>query len=174
MPLIQPVDPIDANSAVQEQVYRQIKKHGRITNMKLTLLHSLPAFHALMEWYPLRDAVAAFAGDGAVNWFCHAISAENGCLICSTFFRKILVDGGQNPDDPVLGDTERLLVDFGRHCVAGAQEVDKELNARLKAAFSDEEIVLITAFAGLMIATNLVNNALSVDLDGYLESYARR
>jgi alkylhydroperoxidase family enzyme len=174
MPLIQPVDPADTRAAIQEQVTRQITRHGRITNMKLTLLHSLPAFHALMEWYPLRDAVAAFAGERAVNWFCHAISSENECLICSTFFRKILIDGGQNPDDPVLGDTERLLVDFARHCASGARKVDSSLNARLKAAFTDEEIVLLTAFAGLMIATNLVNNALSVDLDGYLESYSRR
>lgn len=174
MPLIQPVDAVDSSPAVQEQVTRQITKHGRITNMKLTLLHSLPAFHALMEWYPLRDAVASFAGDGAVNWFCHSISTENECLICSTFFRKILIDGGQNPDAPVLGDTERLLVDFGRHCAQGARNVDSQLNARLKAAFTDEEIVLLTAFAALMIATNLVNNALSVDLDGYLESYSRR
>ncbi len=29
----------------------QIKRHGRITNMKKTLLHSIPSFKALMEWY---------------------------------------------------------------------------------------------------------------------------
>ena len=29
---------------------------GRITNMKRTLLQSVPAFDALMAWYPLRDA----------------------------------------------------------------------------------------------------------------------
>ena len=31
-----------------------------ITNMTRTLLHSVPAFEALMTWYPLRDAVRPF------------------------------------------------------------------------------------------------------------------
>ena len=35
---------------------------GRITNMKRTLLHSVPAFEALMTWYPLRDTVRPFLG----------------------------------------------------------------------------------------------------------------
>ena len=34
-------------------------KIGRITNMKRTLLNSVPAFHALMEWYTLRDEAVA-------------------------------------------------------------------------------------------------------------------
>ena len=138
------------------------------------LLHSLPAFHALMEWYPLRDSVHEFIGDKGVNYFCHAISSQNSCLVCSTFFRKILIDSGENPDSLVLSEKEQILVDFGRCCVTNAEQIDDALFHKLHNFFSDEQIVLLTSFAGLMIATNLINNVLQVDLDEYLESYEKR
>jgi alkylhydroperoxidase family enzyme len=174
MARIQPVEYSEADREVREQFEDQIRKHGRITNMKRTLLHSIPAFRALMEWYPLRDSVREFIGDEEVNYFCHAISSQSGCLICSTFFRKILIDSGKDPDKPELTEREQLLIEFGRQCVTDANEIGEELFNRLRAHFNEEQIVLLTAFAGLMIATNLINNALQVDLDDYLESYTRR
>ncbi len=174
MTRIQPVDYSNASNAVKQQFDDQIRKNGRITNMKKTLLHSLPAFHALMEWYPLRDSVHEFIGDKGVNIFCYAISSQNSCLICSTFFRKILIDAGEDPDNPVLSEKEQLLIEFGKHCVTDASEIDDEFFLKLNKFFNNEQIVLLTAFAGLMIATNLINNVLQVDLDEYLESYARR
>lgn len=174
MARIQPVEYSEASIAAKEQFDDQIGKHGRITNMKRTLLHSIPAFHALMEWYPLRDSVSEFIGDDGVNYFCHAISSQNSCLICSTFFRKIIIDSGKDPDKLELTEKEELLIKFGRHCVKDAEEIDDELFNNLRKYFNDEQIVLLTAFAGLMIATNLINNVLKVDLDEYLESYTRR
>lgn len=174
MARIQPIEYEGASSAVKEQFDDQIAKHGRITNMKKTLLHSLPAFHALMEWYPLRDSVLGFLDDKSVNYFCHAISSQNNCLICSTFFRKILIDAGEDPDNLVLSEKEQILIDFGRCCVTDASKIDDAMYLKLCKYFNDEQIVLLTAFAGLMIATNLINNALQVDLDEYLDSYTRR
>ncbi len=49
-----------------------------------------------MEWYPLRDEVAGFLGDRATTLFAHAISTQSDCLICSTFFRRILIDVGDS------------------------------------------------------------------------------
>ena len=174
MARILPLEYERASEGVREQFDDQIARHGRITNMKRTLLHSLPAFHALMEWYTLRDEVASFIGDRGVNYFCYAISSQNDCLICSTFFRRLLTEAGENPDSPVFSEEEQLLVDFGRRCVTDPTNVDDELYARLKKYYNDEQLVLLTAFAGLMIATNLINNALQVDLDEYLVSYSRR
>ncbi len=174
MARIQPVEYEKASDAVKKQFDDQIAKHGRVTNMKKTLLHSLPAFHALMEWYPLRDCLLEFMDEKSFNYFSHAISAQNNCLVCSTFFRKILIDNGENPDHPVFSEKEQILMDFGRCCVTDALKIDDAMFQKLRKFFNDEQIVLLTAFAGLMIATNLINNALDVDLDQYLESYARR
>lgn len=174
MARIEPVQYEEASAPVREQFDDQISRNGRITNMKKTLLHSLPAFHALMEWYPLRDAAQAFIGERGVNVFCHAISTENDCLICSTFFRKILIDAGEDPDNLQLSEQEALLAEFGKSCVKAPVHVGDALYQQLQRHFTDEQIVILTAFAALMIATNLINTALQVDLDPYLESYARR
>ncbi len=161
--------PPEARAACDEHEQR----YGRMTNMKRTLLHSLPAFHALMAWYPLRDTVRPFLGERATTIFAYAISAEVDCLICSTFFRRILIDAGEDPDRLTLDDREELLVAFGRQMAKNAKEVSDDLYARLASVFSPQEIVALTAFGCIMLATNLFNDALRVDLDGYLEPYRR-
>ncbi len=99
---------------VRREYDDQVARHGRITNMKRTLLHSVPAFKAYMEWYTLRDLIVPFIGERALSLFSYAISNGNNCLICSLFFRKILVDSGEDPDNPKLNDVERLLMELGR------------------------------------------------------------
>jgi len=88
MERIKPVEYSHSSSEVKEAFDLQINKHGRITNMKRTLLHSLPAFNALMEWYKLRDALLAFLTAREVDLFSYAISEQNKCLICSAFFSE--------------------------------------------------------------------------------------
>ncbi len=136
--------------------------------MKRTLAHSPAALHALMQWYPLRDEVAAFLGDRATLLFAHAVSAGTDCLICSTFFRRLLVERGEDPDDLRTDDRERALVEYGRQLARDPNGVADALYARLAAFLRPDQLVTLTAFGGLMVATNLFNNALRVDLDDYL------
>ena len=51
--------------------------------------------------------------------------------------------------------------------------MDDALHARLAERFSDAEIVALVAFGAMMVATNVFNDALRVDLDGYLAPYRR-
>ena len=171
MPRIRPVEYAGATAGVRAAYDEVVREHGRITNMKRTLLRSRPAFHALMEWYPLRDTVQPFLGDRLTNLFAHAISAENDCLICSTFFRRILIESGENPDGFVLDDRGQVIVDVGRCLAKPLGRIPEELFARLAAMFDEEQIVALIAFGALMVATNIINNALAVDLDDYLEEY---
>ena len=147
---------------------------GRMTNMKWTLAHSPVALDALLQWYPLHDEVAPLLGERRTQLFCHAISAQNDCLICSTFFRRLLADAGDDPDALELDELDELIVDFGRRLAVDPHSVDDALRARLDAHFTPEQIVLLTAFGAIMVATNVVNDALGVPLDGYLEPYRAR
>jgi len=174
MPRIHPIEYETANERQKKEFEDQINKNGRITNMKRTLLHSPIAFQALMEWYPLRDETLKFISERELNLFAHSISTQNNCLVCSTFFRKILIDSGENPDKPFLSKKEELLLEFGGHCVVNSTEISDELFDGLKAYFSEKQIVVLTAFAALMIATNLINSVLKVELDDYLLSYKER
>jgi alkylhydroperoxidase family enzyme len=174
MPRITPVTLAEAPPASRAELDRQVEAHGRVTNMKCTLARSPAALAALMHWYPLYDAVVAFLGVRATTLYVHAISAQTDCLICSTFFRRWLTDQGENPDALVLDGREQALVDYGRQLAIDPNAVSDELFSRVSRELSDEQVVSLTAFGGMMIATNLFNNALCVELDDYLQPYRKR
>lgn len=171
MALVSQIRDEEASQEALHEIEDQIRKHGRITNMKRTLLHSLPAFRAYMEWYTLAAEIEAFIGKRGVYLFSHAISTRNNCLICSMFFRKILIDNGEDPARLTVSDQEQLLLDYGKALASDPHQIPEDVYTRLSQMFSEKEIVLLTAFAGLMIATNLINTALKVDLDDYLKDY---
>jgi alkylhydroperoxidase family enzyme len=164
----------DAADAEQRAALEWIAgSHGRVTNMKRTLARVPVALRALMTWYDLRAEVMPFLGERATNLFAHAISAETDCLICSTFFRRILIDAGDDPDDLRLDDRERVLVEYGRQLARDPNGVGDALYGRVAGLFDPDQIVTLTAFGGLMVATNLFNNALRIDLDEYLGRYRK-
>jgi len=124
-----------------------------------------------MEWYPLKDEIAEFTGERAAIIFAHAISVKRECLICSTFFRRILIDWGENPDELILNEEENLLVEYGRHLATNPGATPSTIFEKLKSKYTEKQIVNLTAFAGIMIATNLFNDALQIELDAYLHEY---
>ena len=171
MARILPVDESSAPSGSQELAAAHVATGSRMTNMKWTLAHSPVALDALLQWYPLFEAVEPVLGQRRTWLFCHAISTASDCLICSTFFRRLLIDAGEDPDAPVLDDYDELIVDFGRRLATDPHAIEGGLRARLDAHFDEAQIVLLTAFGAIMVATNVVNDALGVPLDGYLERY---
>ena len=68
-----------------------------------------------MTWYDLRDEVVPFLGERATMLFAHAISTGTDCLVCSTFFRRLLIDVGRRPRG-IFGSMtgSSTVVDFGR------------------------------------------------------------
>jgi alkylhydroperoxidase family enzyme len=171
---IEPIDDEKAVGARRAALDEVVAARGRATNMKRTLARSPVALRSLMTWYDLRDEIVTFLGERATVLFAHAISAGTDCLICSTFFRRILIDAGDDPDDPRLDEREQLIVEFGRQLARGPHGVGDALFDRLARSFDADQIVALTAFGGLMVATNLFNNALRVDLDEYLWSYQKK
>jgi alkylhydroperoxidase family enzyme len=164
------VEPVSAEEA--ERIWEP--HYSRVTNMKRTLAHVPRALHAFMEWYPLRDRAAEFLGERATNVYVHAISTANDCLICSTFFRRILIEAGEDPEHLRLDEREQVLVELARALVRDANTVPPAIFDRLASYWSKEQVVLLVAFGGLMIATNIFASAMRVELDDYLKPYARR
>jgi alkylhydroperoxidase family enzyme len=173
MPRIPPVEVETAAPEARAAAEAHVRNHARMTNMKRTLLHSLPAFNALMEWYPLRDAVQPFLGERLTTLFAHAISAETDCLICSTFFRRMLIQTGENPERLRLDERETAVLEFGRALAVSPFKVPDVAYQRLETFFGPAQIVALTAFGAMMVATNVVNNALDVELDEYLQPYRK-
>jgi alkylhydroperoxidase family enzyme len=172
MPRIAPLD-YDEMPAAARAAHDGHLRVGRITNMKRTLLRSVPAFDALMTWYDLRDTVQPFLGERLTTLFAHAVSAETDCLICSTFFRRILIDSGEDPDALEMDAREADVVAFGRALAQTPHRIPDALYGRVAAYFADEQMVALTAFGAMMVATNVINNVLRVPLDDYLQPYRR-
>ena len=172
MARIIPVDESSAPPASQDIAAAHLASGSRMTNMKWTLAHSPVALDALLTWYPLHDQVEPVLGQRRTWLFCHAISTASDCLICSTFFRRLIIDAGEDPGELRLDEFDELIVDFGRRLGTDPHSVDDALHAKLAERLDTQQIVTLTAFGAIMVATNVFNDALAVDLDPYLETYA--
>jgi hypothetical protein len=172
MARIAPIDETSAPPASQDLAAAHVATGSRMTNMKWTLAHSPVALDALLQWYPLHDAIEPVLGQRRTWLFCHAISTASDCLICSTFFRRLLIDAGEDPATLELDAFDELIVDFGRRLGTDPHSVDDALHAQLAERLDTRQIVNLTAFGAIMVATNVFNDALAVDLDGYLDTYA--
>jgi hypothetical protein len=166
--------PESLDPRAREASERQVELYGgRITNMKATLLSHVPSFTAYMQWYTLRDALVPYIGERAVSLFSYAISDANDCLVCSVYFRRILIDNGEDPDNPQVTEAEQLLIDWGRMIATDPGGIAPEFYARLEAAFNPQLRVILVAFAGQMVATNLFNTVGRVPLDEVLYDYRK-
>lgn len=89
---------------------------GEVTHIKQTLLQPPAAYDALVQWFPLRDSVLPHLGERGVVVLSYAISTTNDCLLCSLYFRRALLQQGEDVAEPVLF----LASDSARH-LAGSQ-----------------------------------------------------
>lgn len=171
MARIPPVRFEDATPEIQAEYQKVVAEHGVVTNMKATLLHSPPSLRAVLEWYTLFDQVKPVLGERLALLFCYAISLQNTCELCTTFMRRAITEGGENPDHLELDEREQAVVEFGRQLAAHPNRVPDALHVRLAAYFTPSQLVDITVFGALMIVNNVVNSALQIDLDESLETY---
>ncbi len=101
------------------------------------------------------------------------MSSQADCLICSTYFRRILIDSGCDPDDPRLDPREAAIVAYGRALAVDDGRVPDALYRPVAAFLDAPQLVALTAFGAMMLATNVFNNALDVELDEYLAAYRK-
>jgi hypothetical protein len=173
MPRINPLPDVEASDELKMAWTQHIADYpgSRITNMKATLSHSPLAFAVYMQWYPLYHAVIRIVGERSAYLFAHAVSEASDCPVCTTFFRKIIIEHGERPEALHLTPDEQHLLNFGAAIASNRGEVSDALLAPIRHRFNDAEVVVLVAFAGQMVATNLFNNVLEVTVDEYLAPY---
>jgi hypothetical protein len=168
------ISDIDRGHASPEQVAAyddEVARVGQVTNMKKVILHSLPAYKTYKGFYALQQAVRELVGIRAFNIFAYAISTGSDCVLCATFFRRLLKDEGIEPKDFIPTDIEALLLRVGQAIGATRGELSDDTWEDLKRHFDDAGIVTLIGFAGTMVATNIFNSVLEVDLDDYLAPF---
>jgi len=141
------------------------------THMKRALLNHLTSYDALMNWYPLYAEVERIVGKRGAVVYSFAISTQNECLLCTTYFRRSLRDRGEDINGLDFNAEEDDLAAFGRS-VAKDHRSDDALVQRLIERYGNEGIVALVGFGILMIGNNIVNSFLKVELDPGLRDLA--
>ena len=172
MARINPIEQNELSPSVQVAFQRHIKEYNaRITNMKATLGHSLLAFEVYMQWYPLYEQVETILGKRLAYLYAYSISKASDCPLCSTFFRKIIIDAGEKPENLVLATSQKDVIDFGSSIAKYQGNINDHLYNSVAQKYSKSDMVILIAFAGQMIATNVFNNVIETDIDEYLVEY---
>jgi hypothetical protein len=175
MPRIQPVDSNDIGPDIRKAFNKHTTAYNtRITNMKATLGHSVVAFEVYMQWYPLYEEVRKITGERLAYLFAYSISFAADCPLCTMYFRKIIIDAGESPENFVVDEQGQQLLSFGSAIAKNQGFVEDESFDALKKQYNDEQLVVLIAFAGQMIATNIFNNVIDTEIDSYLSDYLPR
>ena len=159
------VDLNTANKEVKNEIEKHVADGYRITNEKLTLLHHLPSFRALeLESYLLDEQLQKVVGKRAADFYEYAISLENDCVVCSTYFTKLLQKNGiEDFNSFDFTEQEKELIAFARAIANDPKHVPDEIYEPLAKRYTEQEIVLITTMGVFMIANNYFNDILQVE-----------
>jgi hypothetical protein len=172
MPRVHPINKKAAAPAIKIALERQSHLYNDpVSNMQATLAHSLPAFETYMQWHGLFEEVQKIVGRRQSYILAYAISKGSSCTYCETVFRKKLADIGEDADTVRLTEEEKELASFGEAAAKCHGNIANHLFNSLAKKYFTEELVIITAFTGQMIAANIFNNLVETDVDGHLEEY---
>jgi len=172
MARIEPISEANITPSLRQAFEKHVKDYNaRITNMKATLGHSILAFEVYMQWYPLYKEVEKILGKRLAYLFAYAISFASECPLCSTFFRKIIMDAGEKPENLQLTSSEQKVVDFGSSIAKHGGHIADEIYEGMAARYDKKDMVVLIAFASQMIATNVFSNVTQTDIDQYLFDY---
>lgn len=129
----------------------QAEHPGPISNLDRTLLGSARVFDAYLGWFAARDEVVPYLGERAVDLFALAISRAYGASYPVAFYTAQLTASGDDPDAPHVTEAEALLLEWGA-AIGSGSPVPAELTARVEETFQPKLRLVLTAFAGLMVA----------------------
>ena len=165
-------DGLDSANAIASGTRRE--PHGaEPAHVWKALLGHPPSYHAYLQWFEVRDAVAPYIGDRAVALFSYAISEANDCLVWSAYFRRSLTESGENPDHPSVTETEQLLIEWGRLIATHPASIGSDFYERLEQSFSPTLRVALISFAGLTVALNVVATVGKVPIDDSLLAFRK-
>ena len=127
MPRIAPLDLEAAAPDARAAADAHVRNHARMTNMKRTLFQSLPAFQALMEWYPAARCGAAVSGRTAHHPVRPRHFRGDRLPDLLDLLPPDAHPTGENPERLKLDDREDAVLDFGRALAVSPFKVSEEV-----------------------------------------------
>lgn len=172
MARITPIAETELMPSVKVAFERHVQGYqSTITNMKATLGHSLLAFEIYMQWYPLYQQVEKILGRRLAYLYAYSISKASSCPLCSAYFRKIIIDAGEQPENIELTIYQKNVLDFGSSIARYHGNIADHVYNAVAEQYTPSEMIVLIAFAGQMIATNILNNVIETEIDEHLIEY---
>ena len=84
----------------------------------------------------------------------YVISKENNSEICLRYFTKCLAEQGIDFETTEFDEEEKLIIEYGTAIARDFHHIPDDLKRRLKEAFTDEQIAVITGMAVVINADN--------------------
>ncbi|MBE5830051.1 MAG: hypothetical protein E7305_11435 [Butyrivibrio sp.] len=163
MDIVSLIDIDNASQEVKDAINKHVAEGHSITNEKRTLLHNIPSFWALEgKSYELSAELKKFISPRAANLFEYAISVENDCLVCTTYYKKYMESIGVDINNVDYTEEEELVIEYAQAIVRDRKNIPLNLFDRIKARIGEEGLVVLTTMGMFMIANNYFNDILHV------------
>lgn len=161
-----PISLITEETASPEalEILREHRLQGRqVTNMKRTLLHSVPMYRMMDS--VMESVNAQLAGripQRSMLLFFRAIARGNGCRMCGSVFDRVLEGMGVG-EDPDLTEEEADLLAFAEALTQDPNHVPDPVYERLQSRYDEETMVVLVMNAVFSLASNYFNTINGVE-----------
>ena len=92
----------------------------------------------------------------------YVISRENNSDVCLRYFTKCLAEQGIDFETTQFDDEEKLIIEYGTAIARDFHNIPDDLKKRLRGAFTDEQIAVITGMAVVINADNMFETIMDV------------
>ena len=172
MPRILPIAENELSPSVKVAFERHVREYNTsITNMKRTLGRSLLVFDTYMLWYPLYNRVETILGRRLAYLYAYTIAKASDCHLCTAYFTKVITEACDSIDNPMLTEWQKDVLEFGKGIVKFKGNIHDRLYDKVASQYPQDEMLVLIAFTGQMIATTVFNNVVETEADEYLKGY---
>lgn len=131
------------------------RKDALKSNKCATLLKNAVVYDSVEKnGWRMDDELQRLVGKRMGDLLEYVISVENKSVICSRYFTKCLADQGIDFETTEFTEQEKLIIEYGQAIARDFHNIPEDLKTRLKAAFTEEQIVVITGMAVVITADN--------------------
>lgn len=166
MPRISPV-----TSSRCSELYQQadgIEPIDPIPNMSGTLAYSQVAFTAYLQGHQLALEVEKILGERLANLFACSVAVGSDCPLCAAYFRKRISLIDESSPLAHKGIAEKPLLDFANSIARHRGNIADHIFDPVREMLTDEEIITLVAFAGMIMAASVFNNVIETEMDEQL------
>ncbi|MBO5208252.1 MAG: hypothetical protein J6B68_02790 [Lachnospiraceae bacterium] len=141
------------------------EREGALNSNKCaTLLKNAVVYDSVEKnGWRMDDELQRLVGKRMGDLLEYVISVENKSVICSRYFTKCLADQGIDFETTEFTEQEKLIIEYGQAIARDFHNIPEDLKKRLKTAFTEEQIVVITGMAVVITADNYFETIMDLE-----------